>query len=138
MLRPSYDEAQAAAHAAVGAALEQTDEDEAEHAEPVIAEAPPPRQTSWYLKVGGLVGVALIAAPIAAYWNLHGSSLGIGKAPPMIMAADGPAKIAPPDEKTVQSPSDTGRLAQQGFARLRPGQGRFQSGTADRHVAEGR
>jgi SPOR domain len=64
----------------------------------------------WRLKVGGVAVVALAMAAGAAYLKLHGSQIGSSSAPPMIMAANGPSKVAPPDEKAVQSPSDTGAL----------------------------
>jgi hypothetical protein len=35
---------------------------------------------------------------------------GMHKSPPLILAADGPKKVAPPNEATVQSPGDTGAL----------------------------
>ena len=35
---------------------------------------------------------------------------GLLKSPPMILAAEGPSKVAPPNESTVQSPSDSGGL----------------------------
>jgi hypothetical protein len=35
---------------------------------------------------------------------------GLHKSPPLILAADGPSKVAPPNEATVQSPGDTGSL----------------------------
>ena len=39
-----------------------------------------------------------------------GGMPGLHKSPPLILAADGPSKIAPPNEATVQSAGDTGAL----------------------------
>jgi SPOR domain len=67
------------------------------------------RKPSWYIKIGGFTAVALVLAAGAGYLKLHGARVA-GGAPPMIMAAEGPSKVAPPDEKDVQSPSDSGAL----------------------------
>jgi SPOR domain len=73
-----------------------------------ITLARPLRAGSWYLKVAGLTAVALLMVGGAVAMKigvprLHGS-------PPLILAADGPSKIAPPNEATVQSAGDTGAL----------------------------
>ena len=68
------------------------------------------RRPSWYIKTGGLTALALVMVAGVGYWKLHGSGFVGTGSPPMIMAADGPTKVAPPDEKAVQSPSDSGAL----------------------------
>jgi hypothetical protein len=80
--------------------------------EPQAAEtgAATARNPSWYLKVGGIAALGLVMAIGAVYLNLRRSNVAGSSAPPMIMAADGPSKVAPPDEKTVQSSSDAGAL----------------------------
>jgi len=80
--------------------------------EPVAAPQPgatPPRRMSWYFKIGGLVGLAAVLTAGAVMLKTGGAPTGL-KTPPTILAASGPDKIAPPDEKAVQSPSDTGAL----------------------------
>jgi len=110
LLRPTFDEA--AGPVVDKDAPEEALDVEGEAEDAPISEtiaAPQSRKPSWYWKVGGLVACAVVAAPIA--YTLKFSGMGSGaKAPPMIMAADGPNKVAPPDEKTVQSASDTGAL----------------------------
>jgi SPOR domain len=70
--------------------------------------ARPPRRGSWYLKVAGLTAVAVLMVGGAVAMKV--GMPGLRKAPPLILAADGPSKIAPPNEATVQSAGDTGAL----------------------------
>jgi hypothetical protein len=105
LLRPTFDEQPEP----VAEALPET-ANAAEAAPAVEAAAPPrSRRPSWYWKTGGLVACALVAAPIAYTLKFGGAGAG-SKAPPMILAASGPNKVAPPDETTVQSAQDTGAL----------------------------
>jgi hypothetical protein len=67
------------------------------------------RRGTWYLKVGGLTAMALLMVGGAVAMKVGGVP-GMHKAPPLILAADGPNKIAPPNEATVQSAGDTGAL----------------------------
>jgi hypothetical protein len=71
--------------------------------------ARPPRRGSWYLKVAGLTAVSLLMVGGAVAMKVGGMP-GLHKSPPLILAADGPSKIAPPNEATVQSAGDTGAL----------------------------
>jgi hypothetical protein len=68
----------------------------------------PARARSWYLKVGGLGALAMLMVGGAA--ALKVGVPGLHKAPPLILAADGPSKVAPPNEAAVQSAGDTGAL----------------------------
>ena len=70
--------------------------------------ARPPRRGSWYLKVAGLTAVSLLMVGGAVAMKI--GMPGLHKSPPLILAADGPSKIAPPNEATVQSAGDTGAL----------------------------
>ena len=70
--------------------------------------ARPPRRGSWYLKVAGLTAVSLLMVGGAVAMKI--GMPGLHKSPPLILAADGPRKIAPPNEATVQSAGDTGAL----------------------------
>jgi hypothetical protein len=74
-----------------------------------IALARSSRRGTWYLKVGGLTAVALLMVGGAVAMKVGGVP-GMHKSPPLILAADGPNKIAPPNEATVQSAGDTGAL----------------------------
>jgi hypothetical protein len=74
-----------------------------------ISLARAPRRGTWYLKVGGLTAVALLMVGGAVAMKVGGVP-GLHKSPPLILAADGPNKVAPPNEATVQSPGDTGAL----------------------------
>ena len=73
-----------------------------------MLERPPARRGSWYLKVGGLTAVALMMVGGALAMKM--GVPGLHKLPPLILAADGPSKVAPPNEATVQSAGDTGAL----------------------------
>ena len=73
-----------------------------------ITLARPSRPGSWYLKVAGLTAVALLMVGGAVAMKI--GMPGLHKSPPLILAADGPSKIAPPNEATVQSAGDTGAL----------------------------
>ena len=70
--------------------------------------ARPPRRGSWYLKVAGLAAVAVLMVGGAVAMKI--GMPGLYKSPPLILAADGPSKIAPPNEATVQSAGDTDAL----------------------------
>lgn len=105
-LRPGFDESAASA--------EPIPEFEAPLPAREPTGAPPPaaaqpRRLSWYFKIGGL-GVAAAALLAGAVILKTGGAPTGPRTPPMILAASGPDKIAPPDEKAVQSPSDTGAL----------------------------
>jgi hypothetical protein len=71
--------------------------------------ARPSRRGTWYLKVGGLTAMALLMVGGAVAMKVGGVP-GMHKSPPLILAADGPNKVAPPNEATVQSAGDTGAL----------------------------
>ena len=66
------------------------------------------RASSWYLKVGGLTALALLMGGGAVAFKVGMPSM--HKSPPMILAAEGPSKVAPPSEAAVQSPNDSGAL----------------------------
>jgi hypothetical protein len=68
----------------------------------------PARARSWYLKVGSLSGLAMLMVGGAVAMKV--GVPGLHKAPPLILAADGPSKVAPPNEAAVQSAGDTGAL----------------------------
>ena len=104
LLRPSFEEAMETA-----AQNEPADASEPEAPSAPAPVAAPARNRSWYVKIGGMVGfAAVVTAGLVAY--KLGPVSGALKTPPMILAASGPNKVAPPDEKTVQSASDTGAL----------------------------
>jgi len=106
LLRPTFAEEPEA----VADPAPQEDAEPDEFAEAPAAEAPAPtRRRSWYIKVAGLTGLAVLMVAGAATLKLSGGPAGT-KTPPMILAAVGPNKIAPPDETTVQSANDTGAL----------------------------
>ena len=67
-----------------------------------------PRRGSWYLKVAGLTAVAVLMVGGAVAMKI--GMPGLYKSPPLILAADGPSRIAPPNEATVQSAGDTDAL----------------------------
>ena len=67
-----------------------------------------PRRGSWYLKVAGLTAVSLLMVGGAVAMKIGMPDL--HKSPPLVLAADGPSKIAPPNEATVKSAGDTGAL----------------------------
>ena len=70
--------------------------------------ARPPRRGSWYLKVAGLTAVSVLMVGGAVAMKI--GMPGLHKSPPLILAADGPSKLAPPNEATVQSAGDTSAL----------------------------
>ncbi len=57
---------------------------------------------------------------------------GLPKTPPFIAAAEGPSKIQPPSDATVQSSADTGGVADEGFGDVGAGQGRHHRRAAGR------
>ena len=73
------------------------------------AQAPAGRARAWYFKTAGLaiVGVALFSGAAVLKFGLPRA---VSKAPPFIAAAQGPTKIQPPSDATVQSGSDAGAL----------------------------
>jgi hypothetical protein len=79
------------------------------HAGEPIVLARPKRRGRWYLKVASLTGLAVLMVGGAVAMKVGGLP-GLHKSPPLILAADGPSKIAPPNETNVQSPGDTGAL----------------------------
>ena len=119
---------QAPPPSAVGPSVEEElrraiDEATFERAEPspeaVRAEAPfgdegvveaPARSRSWYFKVGGLTAASLVLVVGAAAMKFNSAHFVGRSAPPLIHAAEGPVKVAPPSESAVQSPGDTGAL----------------------------
>lgn len=72
-------------------------------------EARPAKSASWYVKVSGLAGLGVLMLVGAVAFKFVGVP-GLPKAPPVIHAADGPVKVAPPNEAAVQSPGDSGSL----------------------------
>ncbi|HYA74350.1 MAG TPA: hypothetical protein VEF36_14455, partial [Roseiarcus sp.] len=95
------------------------EEDHAEAAGLGEAEArkQPPR--SWYFKTAGLaaIGVALLGGAAALK---IGAVPGLAKNPPFIAAAEGPTKIQPPSDATVQSGSDSAALLMKDSATAAP------------------
>jgi hypothetical protein len=87
--------------------------------EAIAASQPPPEPAptpvksrargAWRAKVAGLVVVAAAMAAGAVWLKVGVASIG-PKSPPFILAAAGPSKVAPPDEKAVQSAADVGAL----------------------------
>ncbi len=73
------------------------------------AEARKRRPRSWYLKTGGLaaIGVALLGGAAALKVGVVPS---LHKSPPFIAAAEGPTKVQPPSDATVQSGGDSAAL----------------------------
>ena len=122
MLRASFDETPVLVveHPASGAAaIAAATQDEEAPAHEYFAQAPlqagdrinfarRPRRGSWYLKVAGLSAVSLLMVGGAVAMKIGMPDL--HKSPPLVLAADGPSKIAPPNEATVQSAGDTGPL----------------------------
>jgi hypothetical protein len=53
--------------------------------------------------------IAVGAAGLVAAWALKGAP-GLPRNPPVIMAADGPTKVAPPSQETVASPGDSASM----------------------------
>ena len=123
MLRASFDETPVPVveHPDSGAAaIAAATQDEEAPAHEYFARAPlqaggdrstfarPPRRGSWYLKVAGLTAVSLLMVGGAVAMKI--GMPGLHKSPPLIRAADGPSKLAPPNEATVQSAGDTSAL----------------------------
>lgn len=73
------------------------------------SQARAPGGRGWYFKTVGLaaVGVALLGGAAALKF---GAVPGLPKKPPFIAAAEGPAKVQPPSDATVQSGGDAGAL----------------------------
>jgi hypothetical protein len=107
LLRPTYTEEPETVGA--GEPIEEAEAVDDAEAPAVEAVALPTRKRSWYLKVGGLTALAVLMVAGAVTLKFGGAVAG-SKAPPMIMAAVGPDKVAPPDAATVQSANDTGAL----------------------------
>ena len=85
----------------------------------VPVEAQPVRSAAWYLKVGALAGVGVMLIVGAVAFKFVGVP-GLPKTPPVIHAADGPVKVAPPSEAAVQSPGDSGSLLTKDSASTAP------------------
>lgn len=73
------------------------------------AKAPAGRAGAWYFKTAGLaiVGVALFGGAAALKFGIPRA---VSRTPPFIAAAEGPTKIQPPSDATVQSAGDAGAL----------------------------
>ncbi|MGD0640557.1 MAG: SPOR domain-containing protein [Roseiarcus sp.] len=73
------------------------------------AQAERGRKRSWYFKTAGLavIGVALLGGAAALK---HGGVPGLPKTPPFIAAVEGPSKVQPPSDATVQSAGDMAAL----------------------------
>ena len=76
-----------------------------------------PRRGSWYRKVAGLTAVSLLMVGGAVAMKIGMPDL--HKSPPLVLAADGPSKIAPPNEATVKSAGDTCALLLKDWRRRR-------------------
>jgi hypothetical protein len=83
------------------------------------AQAPAGRARGWYLKTAGLAVVGVVLFGGAAAMKL-GVAPGVTKAPPFIAAAEGPTKIQPPNDSTVQSAGDAGALLMKDSATSAP------------------
>jgi hypothetical protein len=83
------------------------------------AEAGRGRSRSWRFKIVGLaaIGVALLGG---AFAMKTGVVPGLPKTPPFIAAAEGPNKIQPPSDATVQSSGDTAALLMKDSATSAP------------------
>lgn len=83
------------------------------------ADAPKGRPRSWYFRTVGLaaIGVALLGGAAALK---IGVVPGLPKRPPFIAAAEGPTKVQPPSEATVQSSSDSAALLMKDSATAAP------------------
>ena len=83
------------------------------------AEARKGRPRSWYFKTVGLaaIGVALLGGAAALK---IGVVPGLPKRPPFIAAAEGPTKIQPPSDATVQSGGDSAALLMKDSATAAP------------------
>jgi hypothetical protein len=95
---------------------------EARAAAPAVggeAQAGRARSRSWYFKTAGLaaIGVALLGG---AFAMKSGVVPGLPKTPPFIAAAEGPNKVQPPSDATVQSSSDTAALLMKDSATSAP------------------
>jgi hypothetical protein len=77
--------------------------------QPAPTPTKPQGRGAWRLKVGALVMVAAAMATGAVWLKIGGAPIG-PKSPPFILAAAGPNKVAPPDEKGVESAADVGAL----------------------------
>jgi hypothetical protein len=80
--------------------------------EPIFAapSAPAPRARGrhWGLKVGGLVAASVVMIGAVAVFKVGRASH--SGAPPLILAATAPTKVAPPSEETVRTANETGNL----------------------------
>ncbi len=83
------------------------------------AEAPKGRPRSWYFKTAGLaaIGIALLGGAAALK---IGAVPGLAKNPPFIAAAEGPTRIQPPSDATVQSGGDSAALLMKDSATAAP------------------
>ena len=68
--------------------------------------------------MAGLTAVSLLMVGGAVAMKI--GMPGLHKSPPLILAADGPSKLAPPNEATVQSAGDTSALRLKDLARVAP------------------
>lgn len=87
----------------------------------VVTPAPPfarPRGRHWGLKVGGLVAASVVMIGAVAVFKV-GRSARSG-APPLILAATAPTKVAPPSEETVRTANETGNLLTRDTAQPTP------------------
>ena len=71
------------------------------------AMVPPRRSGRTTLTLSVLIAVG--AAGLVAAWALKGAP-GLPRTPPIIMAADGPTKVAPPSQESVASPGDSASM----------------------------
>ncbi len=83
------------------------------------AQAPSGRVRGWYFKTAGLAVAGVVLFGGAAAMKL-GVAPGVAKAPPFIAAAQGPTKIQPPSDSTVQSAGDAGALLMKDSATSAP------------------
>lgn len=74
---------------------------------------------NWYYKTVGLAAVGVVLLGGAAAMKI-GVVPGIPKKPPFIAAAEGPTKIQPPSDATVQSAGDAGALLMKDSATSAP------------------
>ncbi len=105
-LRPSFDEVDDAD------AFAPPPPSREEVVEPLVeapsARSAKPRGRHWGLKVGGLVAASVVMIGAVAVFKVGRSSH--SGAPPLILAATAPTKVAPPSEETVRTANETGNL----------------------------
>jgi len=100
--------------------FELTDEDRAALlAGAAEAQAPARRGRGWLFKTAGLAALGLALLGGAAILKF-GHVPGLPKTPPFIAAAEGPTKVQPPSDATVQSSGDAGALLMKDSASSAP------------------